>query len=110
MTKQPAINLLGDLNAATRSLFTGAEIKGLRIVHAGENKLTDARQSAGIARLQSPYLDLGVTAWNVPIEAWLVEDHMRIQYGIEDAWLLTWKSRQKPGLSRPFGEPEVAHG
>jgi hypothetical protein len=45
-----------------------------------------------------------------PIEAWLVEDYLRIQYRIEDAWLLPWKSRQKPGLSRPFGEPEVAHG
>jgi hypothetical protein len=45
-----------------------------------------------------------------PIEAWLVEDYLRIQYGIEDAWLLPWKSRQKPGLSRPFGEPEMAHG
>jgi hypothetical protein len=27
MTKQTAINLLGDLNAATRCIHTGAEIK-----------------------------------------------------------------------------------
>jgi hypothetical protein len=27
MTKQPAIHLLGDLNAATRGILTGAEIK-----------------------------------------------------------------------------------
>lgn len=40
-----------------------------------------------------------------PIGAWLVEDYLRLQYGIEDAWLLPWKSRQKPGLARPFGEP-----
>lgn len=40
-----------------------------------------------------------------PIEAWLVEDYLRLQYGIEDAWLLPWRSKQKPGLSRPFGEP-----
>jgi hypothetical protein len=45
-----------------------------------------------------------------PIEAWLLADYLRIQYAIEDAWLLPWKSRQKPGLSRPFGEPEMAHG
>ena len=40
-----------------------------------------------------------------PIEAWLVEDYLRLQYGIEDPWLLPWKSRLKPGLARPFGEP-----
>ena len=45
-----------------------------------------------------------------PIEAWLVEDYLRIQYCIEDAWLLPWKSRERPGLSRPVGQPEVAHG
>ena len=45
-----------------------------------------------------------------PIAAWLVEDYLRIQYAIENAWLLPWKSRQKPGLSQPFGKPEVAHG
>jgi hypothetical protein len=43
-----------------------------------------------------------------PLEAWLVEDYLRIQYCIEDAWLLPWKSRQKPGLSRPFGDPSRA--
>jgi hypothetical protein len=40
-----------------------------------------------------------------PIEAWLVEDYLRLQYGIQDSWLLPWKSKQKPGLARPFGEP-----
>ena len=40
-----------------------------------------------------------------PIEAWLVEDYLRLQYGIKDAWLLPWKSKQRAGLSRPFGEP-----
>ena len=40
-----------------------------------------------------------------PIEPWLVEDYLRIQYAIEDPWLLPWKSRPKAGLSRPFGEP-----
>jgi hypothetical protein len=40
-----------------------------------------------------------------PIEAWLVEDYLRLQYGIEDPWLLPWKSRLKSGLARPFGEP-----
>ena len=42
---------------------------------------------------------------HMPIEAWLVEDFLRLQFGTEDPWLLPWKSRQKPGLSRPFGEP-----
>jgi hypothetical protein len=40
-----------------------------------------------------------------PIEAWLVEDYLRLQYGIQDAWLMPWKSKQRAGLSRPFGEP-----
>jgi hypothetical protein len=40
-----------------------------------------------------------------PIAAWLVEDYLRLQYGIEDPWLLPWKSRLNPGLTRPFGEP-----
>lgn len=38
-----------------------------------------------------------------PIEAWLVEDYLRIHFGIEDAWLLPWDSKKKSGLSRPFG-------
>jgi hypothetical protein len=72
MAKQPTIHLLGELNAATRGTLTGAEIKGLRIVHASKNHLTDASQSAGIARLQSPFLDPGVTAWNVgDLRDWL---------------------------------------
>ncbi|MFM7294032.1 MAG: DUF3102 domain-containing protein, partial [Burkholderiales bacterium] len=43
-----------------------------------------------------------------PIPAWLVEDHLRVCYGIEDSWLLPWKSNPKPGLARPFGEPSHA--
>ena len=42
---------------------------------------------------------------HMPIEAWLVEDFLRLQFGTEDPWLLPWKSRLKPGLARPFGEP-----
>lgn len=40
-----------------------------------------------------------------PIEAWPVDDFLRSQYGIEDPWLLPWKTKQKPGLARPFGNP-----
>ena len=40
-----------------------------------------------------------------PIEAWPVEDFLRSKYGIEDPWLLPWKTKQKPGLARPFGKP-----
>jgi hypothetical protein len=41
-----------------------------------------------------------------PVPAWMVESYLQTVFGVEDPLSLKWEHALKPGLSRPFGEPE----
>lgn len=42
-----------------------------------------------------------------PVPAWMVETYLQTVFNVQDPMALKWNASQRPGLFRPFGEPEV---